>query len=149
MSAPDGSIDDQRPGVFLDVEPTSDGYIETDVAGSRTQYFRHTDPESIELRSPHAYREIDPRTGASLYYVTASCPVPMRSIGTDKLLKISSVRLRSDVSPGMAVFRAKYSPTGHPCLMDVEIGLRNEALKELFAEYQDYQSRSAAFALEL
>lgn len=149
MSAPDAPNDDQRPGVFLAVEPTTDGYIETGVSGNRTQYFCHTDPESIELRSPHAYREIDPRTGASLYYVTASCPVPIRAIGTERVLEVSSVRLRPDVSPGMAAFRAKYSPTGHPYLMELEIGLRNEALKELFAEYQDYQSRSGNFVLEL
>lgn len=130
-----GSADEEnRLQVFLKVEPTEDGYIETSLKGERTQYYRHRNPDAIELKNLKAFRTIDPQSGSAKYYVTAMTEGNFRAVGAEKAYPIWDVTLSSDCPRSKTIFRSRYSSKGHPYRTTLEIGLSDDALKEIVQE---------------
>jgi hypothetical protein len=130
----DEEVDKNRLQVFLNVERTNDGYIETELGGKRTQYIKHSYPEVVRLENLKTFRSVDPGSGASKYYVTARTEDEFRAIGTERAYRIYLVSLSSDVPVTKAVIQSTYSTGGHPYHTTLHIGLSESALERIVEE---------------
>jgi hypothetical protein len=126
--------DKTRRTVFLKVERGENCYIETDLRGQQTRYYRHPGTEAIGLEDLKVSRSISPTSGAAKYYLTAVTEAKFRAIGAERAYQIFHVSLSAEFPQGKAVLKERFAPDGHALHATLQIGLSETALEEIVKE---------------
>src|SRR5262245_54477312 len=137
-----------RPGKFLEVERTADGYIETTVTGEQRHYTLKVFSQSIRLEELTIHSELDLTTGQLRPSIRGKTADNFRALGTEGEYPIFDVEVTSGGPSPNAKIIGKYTLDGHCLRMALGIFLPEPAVLTLASELRAAKSSRQRVVIE-
>lgn len=121
-----------RKGKFLQVEAVDDGYSETALNGSKTEYRPNLQPSEICIEGIALHATSNLASGTVRPMLTGQTSTKFRSIGTEGSYPEFNVTISPEIAHGTAIVRRVYDEGGHALLGGgMSVGLSDETIRAL------------------